>query len=126
MGVDEPIDHYVDISSTATTAASTNLSDSDDSCDSQSFITDESHPSNGNAQNDHDSNNDDVMVPENIECHNTYHEDKEISYMIPTPKSGQPRDLSLTPISIMVIDTIGMIKPRKLLKVLLALDQLRP
>ena len=47
-----------------------------------------------------------------------YHEDEEISYMIPTPKSGQPRDLSLTPISIMVIDTIGTIKSRKLLKVL--------
>ena len=38
--------------------------------------------------------------------------------MIPTPKNGQPRDLSLTPISIMVVDTIGTITSHKLLKVL--------
>ena len=42
----------------------------------------------------------------------------EISYMIPTPKNETPRDLSLTPISIMVINTISTIKSRKLLKVL--------
>ena len=42
----------------------------------------------------------------------------EISYMIPTPKNGTPRDLSLTPISIMIIDTISTIKSRKILKVL--------
>ena len=42
----------------------------------------------------------------------------EISYTIPTPKNGQPRNLSLTPISIIVIDTIGTIIPQKSLKVL--------
>ena len=45
------------------------------------------------------------------------YEISEISYMIPTPKNGTPRDLSLTPISIMVIDTISTIKSRKILKV---------
>jgi hypothetical protein len=47
-----------------------------------------------------------------------YAEISEISYMIPTPKNGKPRDLNLTPISIMVIDTIGAVTSRKLLKVL--------
>ena len=39
--------------------------------------------------------------------------------MIPVPKTGKPRDLSLTPITIMVVNTIGLKKSRKLLKVLL-------
>ena len=47
-----------------------------------------------------------------------YAEISEISYMIPTPKNGQPWALSLTPISIMIVDTIGTIASRKLLKVL--------
>ena len=33
-------------------------------------------------------------------------DDYEVSYMIPVPKNGTPKDLSLTPISIMVVDTI--------------------
>ena len=33
-------------------------------------------------------------------------------------KNGKPRDLSLTPISIVVIETIGAAKSRKVLKVL--------
>ena len=39
--------------------------------------------------------------------------------MVPVPKNGTPRDTSLTPISIMVVDTIGVKKSRILLKVLL-------
>ena len=39
--------------------------------------------------------------------------------MIPMPKNGKVRDLSLTPITIMVVNTIGLKKSRKLLKVLL-------
>mgnify|MGYP000853753065 FL=1 len=38
--------------------------------------------------------------------------------MVPVPKNGTPRDSSLTPISIMVVDTIGLKKSRSLLKVL--------
>ncbi len=38
--------------------------------------------------------------------------------MAPIPKLGTPRDSSLTPITIMVVDTIGLKKSRALLKVL--------
>ena len=58
-------------------------------------------------------NDDETQTREDI-CANIL----EISYMIPTPKNGQPRNLSLTPISIMVVDTIGTITSQKLLKVL--------
>ena len=37
--------------------------------------------------------------------------------MIPVPKIGTPRDSSLTPITIMVVDTMGLKKSRSLLKV---------
>ena len=56
---------------------------------------------------------------ENIEKEESNAEDEyEMSYLIPVPKNGTPRDLSLTPISIMVVDTIGLLPSRKLLKVL--------
>ena len=58
-------------------------------------------------------NDDETLTQEEMKS-----EISEISYMIPTPKNGTPRDLSLTPISIMVIDTISTIKSRKILKVL--------
>ena len=58
-------------------------------------------------------NNDDTQTREDM-----YAEILEISCMIPMPKNEQPRDLSLVPISIMVIDTIGTITSQKLLKVL--------
>ena len=45
-------------------------------------------------------------------------DDYEVSYMIPVHKNGTLNDLSLTPISIMVVDTIGLLPSRKLLKVL--------
>ena len=38
--------------------------------------------------------------------------------MVPVPKTGTPRDSSLTPITIMVVDTMGLKKSRSLLKVL--------
>ena len=43
----------------------------------------------------------------------------DVYYQVPVPKNGTPRDLSLTPITISVVDTIGLVKSRKLLKVLL-------
>ena len=39
--------------------------------------------------------------------------------MVPVPKNGTPKDISLTPITIMVINTIGLKKSRILLEVLL-------
>ena len=45
-------------------------------------------------------------------------EDYEVSYMIPVPKIGIPKDSSLTPMSIMVVDTIGLLLSCRLLKVL--------
>ena len=45
-------------------------------------------------------------------------DDYEVSYMILVPKNGTPKDSSLTPIPIIVIDIIGLLPSRKLLKVL--------
>ena len=42
----------------------------------------------------------------------------DVTYMMPVPKTGTPRDSSLTPITIMVVDTMGLKKSRSLLKVL--------
>ena len=53
-----------------------------------------------------------------IESHIIYKEEQDVTFMIPTPKTGKPRDSSLTPISIMVVDTMGLKKSRTLLKVL--------
>ena len=53
-----------------------------------------------------------------MESHLIYQEEKDVTYMVPLPKMGTPRDSSLTPISIMVVDTIGLKKSRALLKVL--------
>ena len=39
-------------------------------------------------------------------------------YNVPVPKCRDPRNMSLTPISIVVVDTIGLVQSRKLLKVL--------
>ena len=53
-----------------------------------------------------------------IESHLIYKEEQDVTYMIPVPKTGTPRDSSLTPITIMVVDTMGLKKSRSLLKVL--------
>ena len=60
-----------------------------------------------------------AFARENVEIYEVYEEDQEVSYMIPMPKNGKVRDLSLTPITIMVVNTIDLKKSRKLLKVLL-------
>ena len=43
---------------------------------------------------------------------------EEFIYEVLIPKSKDPKNRSLTLISIMVVDTIGLVKPRKVLKVL--------
>ena len=79
--------------------------------------------STGNAPNTHENPHIDTVddtVPTDIECHNNIEdEDFDVYYQVPVPKNGNPRDLSLTPITIAVMDTIGLIKSRKLLRVLL-------
>ena len=70
-----------------------------------------------NAQNDNSSLDGEDTIRD-IESHLIYHEEKDVTYMVPLPKMGTPRDSSLTPISIMVVDTIGLKKSRALLKVL--------
>ena len=58
------------------------------------------------------------------ECHAVFTEDtveevpEEFIYEVPVPKNENPKNKSLTPISIMVVDTVGLVKSRKLLKVL--------
>ena len=53
------------------------------------------------------------------ECHLIYEGENEVSYMVPTPKGGTPRNQSLTPIMIAMIKTIGTLKSKVLLKCLL-------
>ena len=48
-----------------------------------------------------------------------YPEEDEVTYMIPVPKGGTPRDTSLTPITIMIVNSIGLKKSQAILKVLL-------
>jgi hypothetical protein len=55
--------------------------------------------------NDHISSHDNDSILKNIECHHVYEEDELVVY-IPVPKHGKSRDLSLTPIYIMAINTI--------------------
>ena len=63
---------------------------------------------------------DDDSTVDTDECYGIYEEGdlEEILYEIPVPKTDNPRNKSLTPISIYVIDTIGLVTSRKLLKVL--------
>ena len=58
-------------------------------------------------------------VSQEEDCNFVYQEEQEVTYMVPVPKGGTPKELSLTPITIMMIDTIGMKKSRNILKVLL-------
>ena len=76
---------------------------------------DSSSTSTGNAPNIHTRPYEDTVddtTPINIECHNledgSNMEDEEfdVYYQVPVPKNGTPRDLSLTPITIAVMDTI--------------------
>ena len=58
--------------------------------------------------------------PSDIEyCNEVFDEPTcELVYNVPVPKNKDPRLMSLTPISIAVVDTVGLVKSRKLLKVL--------
>ena len=51
-----------------------------------------------------------------------YPEEGKITYMIPVPKGGTSRDTSLTPITIMIVKSIGLKQSRAILKVLLDPD----
>ena len=53
-----------------------------------------------------------------IESHVLYKEEQDVTHMIPVPKQGSPRDSSLTPITSMVVDTMGLKKSRVLIKLL--------
>ena len=44
-----------------------------------------------------------------------YPEEDKITCMIPVPKGGTPRDTSLTPITIMIVNSIGLKKLRAIL-----------
>ena len=79
-----------------------------ESVDLETVTTDDSTLDSGTAGN--------AFSRRDVEIHE---EDQEVSYMIPVPKTGKPRDTSLTPITIMVLNTIELKKSRKLLKVLL-------
>ena len=58
------------------------------------------------------------------ECHGIYgeHDMDEKIYEILVPKARDPKNKSLVPISIAMMDTIGLVVPRKLLKELFDLD----
>ena len=43
-----------------------------------------------------------------IESHLIHKEEQDVTYMIPVPKTGTSRDSSLTPITIMGVDTMGL------------------
>ena len=97
-----------------------NTDTTNNSIDVETVETDST--STGNAPNTHNSPHADTVddtVPTDTECHNIEDEDFDVYYQVPVPKNGTPRDLSLTPITIAVMDTIGLIKSQKLLRVLL-------
>ena len=61
-------------------------------------------------------------ISQEEDCNFVYQEEQEVTYMIPVPKCGTPKEQSLMPITIMMIDIIGMKKSRVILKVLLYPD----
>ena len=71
-----------------------------DSVDLDTETTDDATLDSGTAGNAFTRGDDEV--------YEVYEEDQEVSYMIPVPKTGKSRDLSLTPITIMVVNTIGL------------------
>ena len=48
-----------------------------------------------------------------------YDNEPEVSYMVPTPKNGIPKNTMIMPIPILIVKRIGAIKTRKIYKVLL-------
>merc|ERR1712115_772401 len=86
----------------------------DDSSEDESMFSDddlysiESETEAGNAPFNHEE-----------DCNAVYDEPTlEYIYNVPVPKCRDPRNMSLTPIFIAVVDTIGLVQSRKLLKVL--------
>ena len=57
-------------------------------------------------------------VSQEEDCNFVYQDEEEVTYMVPVPKGGTPKELSLMPITIMMVDMIGMNKSRNILKVL--------
>ena len=49
----------------------------------------------------------DSETDQEMESHLLYKEEHDVTYMIPVPKTGTPRGSSLTPITSMVVDTMG-------------------
>ena len=100
-----------DTNSTVCTVVSEDTADSAYADQQQKELTSTSIPD--------ESLDDEVDYIHEIESHFFYQEEQDDTYLIPVHKNGMPRDKSLTPISIMVVDTIGLKKSRALLKVLL-------
>jgi len=76
-------------------------------CTTDSESTADSAPSNDETEWTDDMSLDSESTQE-IESHLIYKEEQDVTYMIPVPKTGTPRDSSLTPITIMVVDTMGL------------------
>ena len=60
-----------------------------ESVDLETLTTDDSTLDNGITGN--------AFSRGDVEVYEVYKEDQEVSYMIPMPKTGKPRDMSLTP-----------------------------
>ena len=45
-----------------------------------------------------------------------YDDEPEVSYMVPTPKSGTPKKPTIMPITVLIVKRIGAIKTRKIYK----------
>ena len=69
-------------------------------CTTDSESTADSAPSNDENEWTDDMSLDSESTQE-IEFHLIYKEEHDVTYMIPVPKTGTPRDSSLTPITIM-------------------------
>ena len=57
-----------------------------------------------------------IVDPEVISL---YEDEPEVSYMVPTPKSGTPKKPKIMPITVLIVKSIGAVKTRKIFKVLL-------
>lgn len=96
-----------------TNADTTERSNKLENIDTSSALT-------GNANNYQDEEHAvESMSPTIVDCHAMDDAELDVYCQVQVPKNGTPRDLSLTPITIAVVDTIGLVKSRRLLKVLL-------
>ena len=85
----------------------------DDSSEDESISSDDNY----DTESETEAGN---APPYNTEDCNAVYDEPTLDYMynVPVPKCRDPRTMSLTPISIAVVDTIGLVRSRKLLKVL--------